>query len=269
MAVGTAQILASHAGSPQGVMVSEWSLRVVPGPATAEVRRVKPECRGTEPTNGDGASRRRGNVEMVQAVLAENPERVRRKPNSLGVSRVWGAMLDRFLPVPPRSGGTRIRYRESARGRLAKLLGPSRNPTSVSSGHLDDPGLPFHLSPGRETGPEASDPKGSARSPKGRRERQTGHPPQGVASARQRAIGSGLRAGTERNDTLQDGFGRMVRSERSKGRSHRRNLPLGAATAGPGTPRGGASFLGVSRVQWTARPFYYTQRHGMARRLPQ
>jgi hypothetical protein len=88
VAVGTAQILASRARSPQGGMVSEWSLRVVHGPATADERRVKPERGGTEPTNGDGASRRRGNVEMAQAVLAENPERVRRKPNSLGVSRV-------------------------------------------------------------------------------------------------------------------------------------------------------------------------------------
>lgn len=40
--------------------------------------------------------------------------------------------------------------------------------------------------------------------------------------------------------------------ERSKGRLHRRDQPSGAETAGTRTPRGGESFLGVSRVWPTA-----------------
>ena len=109
------------------------------------------------------------------------------------------------------------------------------------------------MSPGRETGTETSGPKGSARSPKGGRDRSSGHPPKGAASAPKGAIGSGLRAGTEWKDALPDGLGWTVRHERSKGRSYRRDLPLEAETAGPGTPRGGASFLGVSRVLGRAR----------------
>jgi hypothetical protein len=88
VAVGTAQIPTSHAAPLQGGTVFERSLRAAHEPATADERRVTPERGGTEPTNDDGANRRRGNVEMARAVLAENPERARRKPDSLGVSRV-------------------------------------------------------------------------------------------------------------------------------------------------------------------------------------
>ncbi len=278
MAVGAAQIPASRARPPQGGMVFERSPRAVRGRATADERRVKPEHEGTEPTNGGGASRRRGNVEMAKAVLTESPERVRRKPNSLGASRVWRAARDHSLfvsstewgrPARPHLLGSCLQaarsapafglrpvlappphfVRERRRRVLAKACGPSRKATSGSGGHSGDPALPSHLSPGRETVPETSDPKGSARSPQGRRERPTGYPPKGAASAPQGTIGTGLRVGTGWEDTSPNGFGRMVRSERSQGRSYRRFLPLGVAIVGPGTSRGGASFLGVSRVQ--------------------
>ena len=92
-------------------------------------------------------------------------------------------------------------------------------------------------------------PQGPARIPQGGRERLTGRPSRETASAPQGATGSGPRAGTGWKDTSPDGFGRAVRHERSQGRSYRRSRPLGAGFVGTGTPREGASFLGVSRVR--------------------
>ncbi len=67
-------------------------------------------------------------------------------------------------------------------------------------------------------------------------------------AAPQGTTGSGLRAGTGRNDGLPKGFGQTVRCERSKGRSRRREKSSGTGTVGVRAPQGGESFLGVSPV---------------------
>ena len=50
VAVGAAQIPASHAELPQGGAVSMRNLRVSYGLATADAQRVKPKHEGTGPT---------------------------------------------------------------------------------------------------------------------------------------------------------------------------------------------------------------------------
>jgi len=68
--------------------------------------------------------------------------------------------------------------------------------------------------------------------------------------------GTGLARGHRKRPSGRDRAGRQLggrlrpdgESERSKGRLHRRDQPSGAETAGTRTPRGGESFLGVSRV---------------------
>ena len=62
---------------------------------------------------------------------------------------------------------------------LAKLPRRARNPTSASGGHCFERRLVFELSPGRETEPGATGPRGLVRGPKGQRERPTGHPRKG------------------------------------------------------------------------------------------
>lgn len=176
---------------------------------------------------------------MAKAVSTENPERARRELSFLGVSRV---------------------ARHELRGRtptvvlLAKTVSQSRKPITVFGGRSRSDHLPSRRSPGRETGPETFGPQGPTRNPQGGRERLTGRPSRGVASAPQGATGSGLRAGTGWKGTSPDGFGRSVGHERSEGRSYRRSRSLGAGFVGTGTPREGASFLGVSRVPGPIAP---------------
>ncbi len=87
MVVGAAQIPANHTEPSQDGAASRRDFRVLDGPATTDGQWVEPQHEGTGPRR---RWRRESLLEAHRSGIVastENPERARRKPDSLGVSR--------------------------------------------------------------------------------------------------------------------------------------------------------------------------------------
>jgi hypothetical protein len=181
---------------------------------------------------------------MAKAVPVENPERARREPSFLGVSRVAVALLVRFAKTP-----LRARKRES-----------------LSGGRRASNHVPFAC---RRTGrPDRRHPtrKGRPETRKGDGIVQPGAPREGVVGS---ARGSRERpSGPERTE------GRLAERPRSHGGIRTVARPLVPTNSAPrgrvrwngNTPRGRELSRGFSRHPPMGRPCY-ARRHGMARRF--